>query len=171
LSTAEERNQQFLKRLRKVAGRSFFAWVHYYDPHGDYSPPAPYDAMYPVGMDFDPVPGAEWMDLSDEKKSGTSSVDILPTVLDLLGFESPGEAIDGRNGNDWAVREDHLFRPFDDYGEENDLKLVEAERARRMESFLDTWLAEAKKGSLPSLRRDVLDQRTKEALETLGYIR
>jgi arylsulfatase len=257
--TAEERNQQFLKRLRKVARRSFFAWVHYYDPHGDYSPPAPYDSIYPVGKDFDPVPGAEWMDLSDEKKSGpvdpdeiiplykgeisfldhyigelldlleelgvtdrtlvilvadhgesmtekgvyfchaglynqvthvplimrfpgtipagaeatgmTSSVDILPTVLDLLGFESPGEAIDGRNGNDWAVREDHLFRPFDDYGEENDLKLVEAERARRMESFLDTWLAEAKKGSLPSLRRDVLDQRTKEALETLGYIR
>ncbi len=296
--TAEERNQQFLKKLRKVARRSFFAWVHYFDPHGDYSPPVPYNSMYPVGKDFEPVPGAEWMDLSDEKKAGpvdpdemvplykgeitfldhhigelldllaelgveertlvilvadhgesmtekgvyfchaglynqvthvplimrfpgripagaeatgmTSSVDILPTVLDLLGFEPPGEAIDGRSllpaisdpgyephefviveavngiigalyqsgykyikpyGNDWAVREDHLFRPFDDYAEENDLKQTEMERARRMESFLDTWLAEAKKESLPSVRRDVLDQRTKEALESLGYIR
>jgi arylsulfatase A-like enzyme/Flp pilus assembly protein TadD len=27
-------------------GHAFFAWVHFYDPHSPYSPPAPYDARY-----------------------------------------------------------------------------------------------------------------------------
>jgi arylsulfatase A-like enzyme len=296
--TAEERNHKFLKKLRKAASRSFFAWVHYYDPHGDYVPPSPYDTMYPVGAEYDPVPGKEVMDLSEEKKSGpvdpdeiiplykgeisyldhhigrlldlldeleiaddtlvilvadhgesmteqgiyfchaglynqtthvplilrfpgrirpglefsgmTSSVDVLPTVLDLLGFELRGSALDGRSlvpaltdpdyqphefviveavdgiigalyqagykylkpyGDEWSVTEDHLFRPFEDYWETQDLKHKEAERARQMESFLDSWLQAAKQKSLPSVRREKLDKKTEEALKSLGYIK
>jgi arylsulfatase A-like enzyme len=296
--TAEERNEAFLKRLRRVGRKSFFAWVHYFDPHGDYVPPAPYDTMYPVGDDFEPVPGTDAMDLSAEKKSGlvnpdeiiplykgeltymdhhigelldvleeleiedrtlvilvadhgesmteksiyfahaglfnpvthvplimrfpgrispgtevtamTSSVDIVPTILDFLGFEPPGAEGDGRSlvptlsdpdyephefviveavngiigalyqsgykyikpyGNDWAVKEDHLFRAFEDPAEKEDLKTSEPERARQMESFLDAWLEEAKKDTLPSTRRDKLDKKTEDALKALGYIK
>lgn len=296
--TAGERNRKFLKKLRKAAGRSFFAWVHYYDPHGDYAPPSPFDTMYPVGEDYDPVPGKEAMDLSEKKKNGsvdpdeiiplykgeisymdshvgellglldelkiadetlvvlvadhgesmvekeiyfchaglynqtthvplilrfpgriapglqfsgmTSSVDILPTVLELLGFELKGPALDGRSlvpaltdpdfrpheiviveavdgiiaalyqagykymkpyGSDWSVTEDHLYRPFEDYWETSDLKQSEAVRAQQMEGFLDSWLEEAKKRSLPSVRRKNLDRKTEEALKSLGYIK
>lgn len=296
--TAGERNREFFKKLRKAAGRSFFAWIHYYDPHGDYAPPAPYDTMYPVLDRHEPIPGREVMDLSEARKSGnvdpdeiiplykgeisylddqigallkllvdleieeqtlvvlvadhgesmtekdiyfchaglynqvthvplilrfpgkiapgseflgmTSSVDILPTVLELLGFKLSSSTLDGRSlvpaladsdfkphefviveavdgiigglyqagykyikpyGDDWSVSEDHLFRPFIDYAEAEDLKSAEEERARRMESFLDSWLEEAKKKSLPSLRRENLDKKTEEALKSLGYIK
>jgi arylsulfatase A-like enzyme len=42
------------------ADRSFFLFVHYYDPHLSYSPPAPYDTLFdpdytgPIGNSFDP---------------------------------------------------------------------------------------------------------------------
>ncbi len=295
---AGERNRDFLKQLRKVAGRSFFAWIHYYDPHGDYAPPDPYNTLYPVGQDFEPIPGKEVMDLSEVKKNGpvdpdeiislykgeisylddqigdllnllvdleiedetlvilvadhgesmtekdiyfchaglynqvthvplimsfpgkispgsefmgmTSSVDILPTALDLLGYKMSPSNIDGRSlvpaltepdyqphefviveavggiigglyqagykyikpyGDEWSVTEDHLFRPFEDYAEVEDLKQIEEERARQMESFLDSWLEEAKQKSLPSVRRENLDKKTEEALRSLGYIK
>ncbi len=296
--TAGERNRDFLKKLRKVSGRSFFAWVHYYDPHGDYAPPAPYDTLYPVRNNFERIPGKEVMDLSEDKKNGlvdpdeiiplykgeisyldhqigallkllvdlkieeqtlvilvadhgesmtekeiyfchaglynqvthvplimrfpgkispgsefaglTSSVDIRPTALEFLGYKMSHSRIDGRSlvpaltdpdyqphefviveavdgiigglyqagykyikpyGDEWSVTEDHLFRPFLDYAEAEDLKYAEEERTRRMESFLDSWLEEAKKKSLPSIRRENLDKKTEEALKSLGYIK
>jgi arylsulfatase A-like enzyme len=140
----------------------------------------------------------------------TSSVDIVPTVLDLLGFEPPAVRSDGRSlvptlsdpdyephefviveavngiigalyrsgykyikpyGNDWAVKEDHLFRAFEDTAEEKDLKTTEPEQARQMESFLDAWLDEAKQNTLPSTRRTNLDKMTADALKALGYIK
>jgi arylsulfatase A-like enzyme len=73
--------------------------------------------------------------------------------------------------NDWAVKEDHLFRPFEDYREEEELKEEEKEIAQRMEVFLDNWLGTAKEFSLPSIRRKNLDKEMKEALKSLGYIK
>ena len=32
--------------LERNAGKKFFVWVHYYDPHLPYSPPAPFDKAY-----------------------------------------------------------------------------------------------------------------------------
>ena len=32
---------------RQTAGRPFFAWVHFYDPHAPYHPPEPYRGQYP----------------------------------------------------------------------------------------------------------------------------
>jgi len=46
--TAGERNEQFLSRLRFMAGKPFFAWVHFYDPHWTYIPPPPFDTLHPV---------------------------------------------------------------------------------------------------------------------------
>jgi len=295
---ADERNEEFFNKLRDISGRTFFAWVHYFDPHGDYDPPAPYDTMYPVGSDYDAVKPTRTMDLSKEKKEApvdpdeiiplykgeitfvdaqigrllnllvelgidrntlvvlvadhgesmtekgiyfchaglyntvthvplimslpgtipekvevytpTSSIDIFPTVLDILGYKSETEHINGRTllpaisnleyrphdfivseavngiiggifqngykyikpyGKDWAVKEDHLFRTFADYGEENDLKNTEPEIARKMEALLDTWLEEAKEFSLPSIRHKNLNKEMKEALKALGYIK
>ena len=37
---AEEVNAEFFKWLDTVKNKRFFAWVHYYDPHHPYSPPA-----------------------------------------------------------------------------------------------------------------------------------
>ena len=38
---------QALPWLEKNKGGKFFAWIHLYDPHTPYEPPAPYDARYP----------------------------------------------------------------------------------------------------------------------------
>lgn len=35
-----------LEWLQKKAGSPFFLWVHFQDPHGPYSPPAPYDTLF-----------------------------------------------------------------------------------------------------------------------------
>jgi arylsulfatase A-like enzyme len=43
---AEETNARFFRWLRGACGEPFFAWVHYYDPHMPYAPPAPYDRAY-----------------------------------------------------------------------------------------------------------------------------
>jgi arylsulfatase A-like enzyme/tetratricopeptide (TPR) repeat protein len=41
----EERAGPWIERAARD-GRTFFAWVHFYDPHSPYSPPAPYDARF-----------------------------------------------------------------------------------------------------------------------------
>ncbi len=295
---AQERNQEFFKKLRKIADRSFFAWIHYYDPHGDYDPPEPYDTIYPVGSDFEPVEPAKSMDISQEKKSKpvdpdeiiplykgeisfldvhigelldllvelgvekdtlvvlaadhgesmtekdiyfchaglyntvthvpmimsfpgripegvevyslASLVDIFPTALEVLGYEYDENKINGRslrpafsspeyephdfviseavngviggiyqNGykymkpyaKDWSIKEDHLYRSFQDYEEKIDLKDKEKEIAQEMESFLDSWLLKAKSKAFKSRYRKKLDKKMKEALESLGYIK
>ncbi len=47
---AAQVNEAILPWLKKHAGRPdgkpFFAWVHYFDPHQPFEPPAPYDELY-----------------------------------------------------------------------------------------------------------------------------
>ncbi len=43
---AEETNARLFRWLRGRCGGPFFAWVHYWDPHMPYQPPAPYDVAY-----------------------------------------------------------------------------------------------------------------------------
>ena len=43
---AEETNAQLFRWLRGRCGGPFFAWVHYWDPHMPYQPPAPFDVAY-----------------------------------------------------------------------------------------------------------------------------
>jgi arylsulfatase A-like enzyme len=61
---AGARNADFLPGLQGLAegDRPFFAWVHYFDPHGDYDPPAPWDAAYQPGDRYDPVPSRRSME-------------------------------------------------------------------------------------------------------------
>lgn len=44
---ANEVIDQVLPWIEQNKGGKFFAWVHLYDPHTPYQPPAPYDGMYP----------------------------------------------------------------------------------------------------------------------------
>jgi len=67
---AGERNRRFLKAVRSAADRPFFAWVHYFDPHGHYFPPAPWNRRYPVGDRFAPVEPRPWMDIAEERRAG-----------------------------------------------------------------------------------------------------
>jgi arylsulfatase A-like enzyme len=84
---AAVRNETFLAELGRITGRSFFAWVHYFDPHGDYVPPPPYDGMYPVGSDYEPVPPHPEMNLSKEKKSAPVDPDrIIPLYKGEISF-------------------------------------------------------------------------------------
>lgn len=39
-------NEQVLRWLRKNSEDRFFLFIHYWDPHNDYIPPAPYDRMF-----------------------------------------------------------------------------------------------------------------------------
>jgi arylsulfatase A-like enzyme len=68
---AGERNASLLPALRALAGRPFLAWVHYYDPHGDYSPPPPYDTLHEPGDDFAPIASNKTMDIRAGRKPGT----------------------------------------------------------------------------------------------------
>lgn len=296
---AKERNQSFLPALNAILKGPFFAWVHYFDPHGPYNPPAPYTIYYPLLDQFDTVPTSDRMNIEFEKiQSGqvdpdeeirlykgeitfmdkqigdllawleqkkvldrtlvvavadhgesmtekgiyfchagmynqvlhvpllmrlpgvlpaglkvntlSSSVDILPTVLELLTIpNSVEEYIDGRslvpsfthpefeahpyvfseavNGViraiydseykyikpypwDWAMPEDHLFKPFEDYAEEIDLKAMEPERAKQMNDLLETWLKLAAEHAFASEEHVTLDPETAKALRALGYM-
>ena len=43
-------NDAILPWLRQHAGRPFFAWVHYWDPHGPHIPPVPFSDLYPQDL-------------------------------------------------------------------------------------------------------------------------
>jgi choline-sulfatase len=164
-------------------GRPFFAWVHYFDPHAPYKPPAAaaartggraydgeisfadeqlgrllerlaakglegrtvlavladhgeslgdhgesthsiflYDSVLRVPL-FLAVPGASAV--AGRVEDGVvSQVDLVPTLLDLLGVkvgETAGPAMDGRSLVGWSPPEDRAvyaesFTPFLDYG-------------------------------------------------------
>lgn len=74
--TAGERNELFLERLRRETPAPFFAWVHYFDPHGNYTPPPPYDTLYQIGDDFSPIGHRKTMDI----KAPTGQDQIDPDV-------------------------------------------------------------------------------------------
>jgi arylsulfatase A-like enzyme len=56
-----------IKRLAKGFDKKFFLWLHYIDPHGPYTPPAPYNTMFvndefynpllKVNLDYTPMKG------------------------------------------------------------------------------------------------------------------
>ncbi len=43
---ADEVNKAAFLWLEKNKDKRFFAWIHYFDPHAPYNPPAPYDSLY-----------------------------------------------------------------------------------------------------------------------------
>src|SRR6185295_10139025 len=46
---AAETNDHFARWLRGSCRDPFFAWIHYWDPHMPYAPPAPFDTAYYTG--------------------------------------------------------------------------------------------------------------------------
>ncbi len=44
---AEKATSRAIEILGANGGERFFLWVHYQDPHGPYTPPAPYDTLFP----------------------------------------------------------------------------------------------------------------------------
>lgn len=294
---AKERNKEFLLNLEKIHKRPFFAWVHYFDPHGDYKPPAPFNKMYPILANYKPVPPHSAMDIDKKKKSGlidpdeiiplykgeisfldeqigvilkflknknihkktlvilvadhgesmtekgiyfchagmynpvlhvplifsmpgkiptgkriesqNSGVDIFPTIIDLLGIDCPLKGINGTslkptfsnakikihkfiiseavNGvirtiykdgykfikpypEDWACKEKHLFRPWQDYSESEELKHKKPRKVRELAGLLKYWLKKASKKQLAPDKQKKLDKKTEQVLKTLGYI-
>ncbi len=57
-------NARALRWLRRITDdeRPFFAWVHYYDPHGPYTPPGEFDERYSQGP---PKPGGAALPLPE----------------------------------------------------------------------------------------------------------
>ena len=76
---AGERNDiEFEVQLEQLARaeQPFFAWAHYYDPHGSYRPPAPFNDAFAPRDDYDPVPVQDTMDVDDFfKKDGSVDPD------------------------------------------------------------------------------------------------
>ncbi len=297
---AGERNETELEESLAALARGerpFFAWVHYYDPHGSYRPPPPFNDMYEIGDEYDKVEVQDTMDIDDFFKAkpevdpdvqialykgevsyldsevgallGTleragarddtavvimgdhgesftehgvyfchrglfnptihvpfivhhpaqvpagvrvkglvSGVDVFPTALQLAGIDPTGMDIDGASlvpsftapdapiheaifsetvrgagravlagedkfikqyGNDPFISGNHLFRTFEDYGEQQDLLLSQPERAKELEDLLERWYGSNKVRQLDSRERRDLDRATIEALEALGY--
>jgi arylsulfatase A-like enzyme len=75
---ADETNALVEQWLQEPPARPFFLWVHYFDPHAVYAPPAPYDAMF----GYDP---------RDNHKQSVRCVDFrrlpLPDVIALYDGE------------------------------------------------------------------------------------
>lgn len=62
--SASARNDSLLVQLEALAKMGpFFAWVHYYDPHGDYHPPTAFVDFQPRTEDFEPIRGNSRMDI------------------------------------------------------------------------------------------------------------
>lgn len=51
---ARRTNREVFSWLENRGEPPFFLWVHYFDPHGPYTPPAPYSEMYYAGVKDDP---------------------------------------------------------------------------------------------------------------------
>jgi arylsulfatase A-like enzyme len=74
---AGERNQELIKKIGSLPEKPFFIWAHYFDPHGPYEPPAPYDTLYPVKSLYDPVPPHSEMNLTPKQKSSPVDPDVI----------------------------------------------------------------------------------------------
>jgi arylsulfatase A-like enzyme/Tfp pilus assembly protein PilF len=70
---AAQVNDAILPWLEEHAGRPFFAWVHYFDPHQPFEPPPPFDQLYAD----DPYDG--------EIAYADASLDALLARLEHLG--------------------------------------------------------------------------------------
>lgn len=81
---AEETNAHFFSWLRGGACRGpFFAWIHYWDPHMPYSPPAPYDSAY-----YDDDPYAERHTSMRDIRQPWAHYD-LDHIRHQLAFQAP----------------------------------------------------------------------------------
>jgi arylsulfatase A-like enzyme len=87
--TAGERNADLLPLLRKLADgkRPFFTWVHYFDPHGDYDPPPPWDRAYEPGDLYDPVPSRRTMETHVARRQDMVDPDaIIPLYKGEISY-------------------------------------------------------------------------------------
>jgi arylsulfatase A-like enzyme len=71
---------------------------------------------------------------------------------------------------DWSMSEDHLYRAFQDYGEDVELKEREPAMVAQLNSLLEQWLVRAERKALPSSGAREVDVKTQEALRALGYV-
>lgn len=61
---AEEIASLALKQLHPNGKRPFFMWLHFFDPHGPYTPPPPFTGQFletPVKSDLEGVPESQWL--------------------------------------------------------------------------------------------------------------
>ena len=80
-------NSHVLPWLRENADRSFFLWVHYYDPHTPFTPPPPYDTMYWSGDDetIKYQHHSQFMDIYDNERDLTG--EELQRIISLYDGE------------------------------------------------------------------------------------
>ena len=67
--SAEDTTDQALRWLDSVGDEPVFMWVHYFDPHGPYAPPAPFNTQYYTG---------------DPRSDDHSSMEQITGVADYL---------------------------------------------------------------------------------------
>lgn len=93
--------QRAITWLRERAGRPFFAWVHFQDPHGPYTSPPPFDA---TESDF-PLPFDDALPMLREN-SGRGGI---PFYQELPGLTRPSEYA-GRYAGEIAYMDEWLAR-------------------------------------------------------------
>ena len=76
---AGARNRGLFEELKRIASQEkpFFAWVHYFDPHGTYDPPDPYARLYPREMDHDPILPREYMNIGPLRRAESVDPDEM----------------------------------------------------------------------------------------------
>ncbi len=81
---ADQTTDAALEWLEDRADRPYFLWVHYQDPHGPYTPPAPHDRSFPKLAKSD---GRRLPELSDNTgRGGVPRYQVLPDVASIGGY-------------------------------------------------------------------------------------
>jgi len=86
---AETTTRAVLAWLENGPREPYFLWVHYFDPHYPYDPPAPHDALYGSGYQGPANGSMEYLqDLWDREASGVSPTEMdLQRLVDLYDGE------------------------------------------------------------------------------------
>jgi arylsulfatase A-like enzyme len=115
---AGKRTGKFLKNLKRVAGQPFFAWLHYFDPHGDYKPPPPFNRWYRPKDVWDTVPRTKRMECRFEKgQKVVDPDDVIPLYQGEISY------VDAEVGKvlaalqEWGIADETLVVLVGDHGE------------------------------------------------------
>lgn len=86
---ADEVTRKSAHLIEKYQNNKFFIWVHYFDPHGPYRPPVPYDRIFPYNLEGKVAP------INDEWDSGYMGIPLSVAENNITNIDYYVSQYDG----------------------------------------------------------------------------